>query len=333
MVDFSLCSDEIREQVYLEAKSCQRECVLVAPYVKRSLLENLLQRVGKSVSVTLITKAVPYDFLLGVSDIEAWKLIWEREGRGNNVLINDRLHAKYYRFDEKVFLGSANLTDRAFDQNIEALLHFSSSQETEAFERSLLQSPPATIELYKELDEQIKNLRNDPEIKKLKKALRSTKRLLKNGWLPHWGSNCKNIVSELYEINSGESRLPIEERVLAEQDLKDLGLRGYLGGKQDFKKILRTQLLKTKLYDKVNRILLEKKEENHCHIQFGKMVKLFNLKKEEKESIGNAIFEWLTQVLDDRFEDKPRRKHSRLLGWKKSFQPGAMVGETKSPQD
>lgn len=105
-----ICRDTIIEAIKNAAQSTKKECVLIAPFVKDEALKVVINELPPSVHVRLLTKADENDVLSGVNDLSCWKLIWDRHGE---VKVLDKLHAKYYRFDEKVFIGSANLTQMA----------------------------------------------------------------------------------------------------------------------------------------------------------------------------------------------------------------------------
>ena len=78
------------------------------------------------------------DIRMGTSDIECRIIII---GRGGSFRLHNRLHAKYYRFDEYVLVGSANLTALGLSYphkgNFEILCEPSPSFDSVAFEREL----------------------------------------------------------------------------------------------------------------------------------------------------------------------------------------------------
>jgi hypothetical protein len=67
---------------------------------------------------------VPEEILAGVSDLEVWELVRSRQRSALRLLPS--LHAKYFRFDNRALVGSANLTARALgwspQSNLELLV-------------------------------------------------------------------------------------------------------------------------------------------------------------------------------------------------------------------
>lgn len=97
----TLFSESLRKSL----ERADEEIVLVSPFVKSCFLRKFFEGYAKDAPLTLVTRFNLLDFARGVSDIEAWDEIW---AHGGKVLGLNRLHAKYYRFDKNVFIGSAN---------------------------------------------------------------------------------------------------------------------------------------------------------------------------------------------------------------------------------
>jgi hypothetical protein len=101
------------------------EVLLVSPYVKREALDRVLLECGQDVSVRLVTRWRLEELASGVSDLDAWESVMAR--RGASWWNHPTLHAKYYRADERVFAGSANLTGAGLgwsrEPNLETLLN------------------------------------------------------------------------------------------------------------------------------------------------------------------------------------------------------------------
>ena len=113
--------------------------VLAAPYIKENTLLRLMNIASRLVSLTCVTRWSPGDISAGVSDAPARELV---VGKGGTFLLHPTLHAKYYRFDDVVLIGSANLTDSglglASKSNLEILSPPSYEFDSVAFERALL---------------------------------------------------------------------------------------------------------------------------------------------------------------------------------------------------
>lgn len=125
--------------------------VLVAPFVKAHALSRVLEALPARISVKVVTRWIPEEIAAGVSDLEAWELLRCRESA--TLSLYPSLHAKYFRFDGQVLVGSANLTARALgwtsQPNLEILVE-RPTQELVAFEHHLLDRAIAVDEdLYR----------------------------------------------------------------------------------------------------------------------------------------------------------------------------------------
>ncbi len=86
------------------------EILLVAPYIKVGALQKLLQIIGAEAHIVCISRWTPEDVITGATDIEVKRTV---EGIGGTFRLHPNLHAKYYRFDDGILVGSANLTQAA----------------------------------------------------------------------------------------------------------------------------------------------------------------------------------------------------------------------------
>ncbi len=121
--------------------------VLAAPFVKAHALRRVLEALPPRLEVRVVTRWIPEEIAAGVSDLEAWELLRCRESA--TLTLYPSLHAKYFRFDGRVLVGSANLTARALGwasaSNLELLVE-RPAQELIAFERHLLDGAIAVDE-------------------------------------------------------------------------------------------------------------------------------------------------------------------------------------------
>ena len=132
-----------------------REVLLVAPFIKASVLERLLDRISPEVSLKCITRWFPEEIVAGVSDLEVWNLIQNRSN--SSLWLRSDLHAKYYRADNRCLVGSANLTGKALGwsnlPNLELLVPVSANEPTiKTFETELLKACiPVTEDLFEQM--------------------------------------------------------------------------------------------------------------------------------------------------------------------------------------
>ena len=117
----------------------RRKLLLVAPFIKESILRRLLRGTNEGVDLSVVTRWRPHEISAGVSDLEVFNVVQENQGR---LFLRQDLHAKYYRGDDHILVGSANVTAAALGwserSNLELLVVVpSSDREMGDFERSL----------------------------------------------------------------------------------------------------------------------------------------------------------------------------------------------------
>lgn len=92
---------------FVERCADAERLVLAAPYMKFDALGMALDGVGRGASIECFTRWTPVDIHSGASDIACRTLV---NDAGGSFRLHNRLHAKYYRVDNHVLIGSANLT-------------------------------------------------------------------------------------------------------------------------------------------------------------------------------------------------------------------------------
>lgn len=118
-----------REQLIEALLHVQRDLLLVGPYIKDDVIamlrDTLEARLApQPLSVRVITRALPDDFLSGASDIAALQhlLAWPTGLAGTSVEIRiiNNLHAKVWVFDTNLaIVGSGNTTFSGLESNLE----------------------------------------------------------------------------------------------------------------------------------------------------------------------------------------------------------------------
>ena len=131
--------NDIGEQLEALCCSATRQLILVAPFVKVTVLERLLQHVLDGVEIHCVTRWHPAEIAAGVSDVDVWPLVASYAKA--TLWLRADLHAKYYRADERCLLGSANLTAAALGwgarSNYELLAPYPFNTRLQQFEQSL----------------------------------------------------------------------------------------------------------------------------------------------------------------------------------------------------
>lgn len=115
------------------------EIVLAAPYIKVGALRKLLQMIESEAHIVCVSRWTPEDVITGATDVEVKRAV---EGIGGLFRLHPNLHAKYYRFDGRTLVGSANLTQAALGYargaNLEILCPPGQEFDVNRFEQALI---------------------------------------------------------------------------------------------------------------------------------------------------------------------------------------------------
>ncbi len=115
--------------------------VIAAPYIKADALSRILATISAEASLICVTKWDPHDLAVGASDVECRSLVI---GSGGSFRLHQSLHAKFYRIDDVVLIGSANLTSSALgwskQPNLEILCRSGDDFDSWAFQQELLEA-------------------------------------------------------------------------------------------------------------------------------------------------------------------------------------------------
>jgi hypothetical protein len=125
------------------ARAARDDVCLVAPFVKIDVVSRIFAELSVDVRVDVVTRWIPAEVAAGVSDLEIFDAVAARAGA--RLFLSPLLHAKLYRFDTVLLVGSANLTGKALGwrapSNIEILRPADGSDgDLRGLERSLLSS-------------------------------------------------------------------------------------------------------------------------------------------------------------------------------------------------
>lgn len=131
--------ETLGDQLETLVAAATQEVLFVAPYIKVSSLARLVDACRGDVAITVVTRWRLDEIAAGVCDLEIWPLL---NKRGATLWLHPALHAKYYRADRRLAVGSANLTGLGLgwrpDANLEILVEATSlSRNLEDFEPSL----------------------------------------------------------------------------------------------------------------------------------------------------------------------------------------------------
>lgn len=117
-----------------------RQLFIAAPYIKADAVTRLIQFLDVGASLTCVTRWNIDDLVTGASDLECRAIVLDF---GGSFQLHPSLHAKYYRIDDEVLVGSANLTASAMgwsrQPNLEILCRPSEDFDGPAFQENLLE--------------------------------------------------------------------------------------------------------------------------------------------------------------------------------------------------
>lgn len=221
---FNNIEESIGNKILQIFSNSKNEAIIIAPFIKYDILDKIIANIDDSIKIRCASRWKVDEVAAGISDIEIWPLLKQR---GNSCLyIYDNLHAKYYRSDNTVFIGSANLTQKAFGWkeqcNYEIMVQFDINEmdltkfEDDLFERAT----PVNDELYHRYFSAVEKYKKlhlvakPPSYKDLKVELTETFQP-DNLWLPR--CFLPNIVYKIYM--SETEGLPPE---IVQDGLRDL---------------------------------------------------------------------------------------------------------------
>lgn len=290
---------------------------MFAPYVKEAFLKKLLSEIKKEVSLVLLTRANPYDFVMGASDVSAWDYVWKHRG---SVRILNSLHAKYYRFDDIVFIGSANLTSNGFEDfgNFELLKREKFDKQFCEFEEQALDlSVEADLALKLTIEKEIESI-DRSSFSKVWDDVTKLRKEINPGWYPHSGAS---ISSGLIEFLRSVMRKKINrermaaEELLALDDLNALGINESTG---NFERVLKQKFRQSPAVARIIELFLITRRPERPYLSFGtiKCSGAFKFETHNANRDVNAIMNWLTEVIPEEFSDEKPQRHTRLISFK-----------------
>lgn len=283
------------------------EVLLVAPFVKASALARLLESISETAKLTCVTRWRPADIMAGVSDLEVFSII---DGHGGTLWLRQGLHAKYFRGDDNVLVGSANLTDSALgwssNPNLELLINVDLRENgLEEFEKTLFKAAVQVDKnLYETFLESADNWKLSAHLEDhrdvlLEETFSFEPRLNLESWVP----SCRSP-ADLFRVYQpfGSEVIPTETLRAGKLDLAIL--RPPLGLTADeFKGVIAASLLAIPIFNSIDRFVIEPR-------RFGEVREYlqqeFALSHEESTRAWQTIIRWIRHFLPERYEyNKP----------------------------
>ena len=296
---FDLCpGDQLTELL----QSAKKEVIVVAPFIKIDAIRRLLVNVDpKKVEFNCVTRWIVEDIVAGVCDIELFDFV---QSLPNGTLwMNMRLHAKYIRADDRIIVGSANVTASALGwrvpSNLELMIDASSnSLELRSWETNLFNSSVVVSKEYRDkLQERASAL--------IKKGMNmqyvdvDTEGGIDESWIPRY-----SVASSLYSVYSGidTSENMIESAYrFAVHDLNALGIPANLS-EEEFNVSVAKQLSKLQVFREVLDASRNGKE-NGVDVKGIKAIVMgFNHDRAECDKISECIIAWILHFFRDEYK-------------------------------
>ena len=187
-----------------------------APYIKADALGKILQDVNPNASLVCISRWSVEDLQLGSSDIECYAIV---KTFGGSFRLHPTLHAKYYRMDDVVLVGSANLTFSGMGwsnhPNLEILCRPNKQFEADNFQAKLLAD---SREIY---HEEVSRWKTLVEIESQFENTNAIPRSQLADWRPSTREP-RNL--ELAYVGKENEIASYDEQQAAKQDLQKLSL-------------------------------------------------------------------------------------------------------------
>lgn len=290
------------------AASSRREFVMCAPFAKLAVVSRVMSAVPSGVDVALYTRWRPEEVAAGISDTGVLQVLHDR---GGAVYLHDRLHAKFFRTESAVLLGSANLTATAlgwsFSPNIELLVESTRDRIVDVENCLSTQSTEATAEMAREVDEIAKLLPGVPTAPELLGPAPESAAI----WVPHL-----RMPSDLYTAYSrGPNSLTSRSAPAAAVDLAALDLPMGLD-RVEFQVLVGHRMRQQVLLQKLDRFLETPRRFGEVRDE---LARLTGCDREQAEDAWQTTMRWMLEFLPHRYLREVKR-HSEIF----SRRTGAM---------
>lgn len=284
------------------AASSQLEFVMCAPFAKQAVVSRIVSAVPGEARVTLYTRWRPEEVAAGVSDTGVLEVL---QARGGLVYLNDRLHAKFYRNENQVILGSANLTGAALgwsiNPNIELLASTGRETVAQVEQQLSIQSIQATPELAVEVDEIADRLQKQAFVpaNQLEEPTKTV-----GLWLPKL-----RIPADLFMAYSqGPGSLTSRSSVAAAADLEVLDLPQGLS-KEQFYLLVGHRLRQQPVAADIDHYLTQPRRFGEVR---DRIDQLTSIGRVDASTAWQTLMRWLLEFLPDRYIRQVPR-HSELF--------------------
>jgi hypothetical protein len=244
--DSLLCSGD---SVCRAMAACASSAVLISPFIKLSAFLKVTAGIKDALPLTVVTRWRPEEVAAGVSDLEVADACGRRQAA--KLLLLNNLHSKYFRVDDSVFIGSANLTNAGLGwsawPNEEIIYRTRASPELLALESRILGTAmPATDEIRRAIALAVQMI-SPPSAAHQEDAQPIDESFpRRKTWIP----SCRAPASLLRTYRGGSRSVTRASHAAATADLIALGIPPGLED-QDFLQRLRLALQMTPFYQRM----------------------------------------------------------------------------------
>lgn len=304
-----------------------QEVVIVSPYIKLRAAKWLLSLLPPYAQILVLTRANPIDCVLFATDIEALELLYQK---GATIYLDNSLHAKYFRFDSTVLIGSANLTNRGFyllkAHNTELLVRVELTPEILDVEASLFDVPTRdTRSVLDDLRQAIEAISADTKQMDAAEMLRKTSRsfdlvLSRPGAMDGWPfrSTDPSALWLCYHGQGIDRFLSQRKRQNALHDIELLDLPFGIESNESFNQVVGESLEALPIIGRLDKIFDNNNRPERPYLSYGTLSRELGISREhcleENMTSVNVFIRWLTYFLPTRFYETKPQQHSQLLG-------------------
>ena len=297
VLDPSCVFKSVREAL----RDAQKSVLLVSPFITPQLFESILREVDNDVQVTLVTRFRPDEIAKGLNSLKLFDVLRERN-RGE-LRLSYHLHAKYYRADNSVILGSGNLTNRGLNTfpggNHEIMIQVDRSfAGIDQFEEKILaESTVPTEENIADLNEMVECMKLIPLDRKIQPIpsfeIRSES---PSDWIP----TCESP-SSVFNVYLNDLK-EIDQKIVqdAKADLSYLSVPAGID-KDQFKKYIRIVIHQSGMMAAF-KIELDRNRKLDKVIGIEIIEKKLERSREEAEKLWFSSINWLVYFFPEKFE-------------------------------
>jgi HKD family nuclease len=162
-------------------QSARGELIICTPFYSEIGLDHVLTNLTSKLTIQIYTRISPSDWANRISDPEALLFFLEdtsAKGHSTVLFVNQRLHAKAYVANkQKALVGSSNLSDGGFEQNIEmmVMLNGKAASDVASLIDSRIKTKAKIISIRKLRNWIIQNKKTVEEVRKSAEGLQAGK--------------------------------------------------------------------------------------------------------------------------------------------------------------